>query len=195
MSKQKTISTQEKFLLNLDETDLTTTFKVQKFEFTVGAPSLFEEARITIDTISIAKKMLQTEQYSEFVKDVKIPKLTFSTDETTGQVNTVIEEEPVDLDKINHVAQLLDNILPTTFRNLVQNIAFLNILVKDISVEGKPLYLVVDGKEIHVDSFEKFVLNVRTRGLYLQTLVEELLTKSLDWMENFEISPIEVKNS
>lgn len=191
MAKDKSpLSVEERFFINLDEEQLVHEVEIGGYSFTIGVPSLVEEAQLTLTSLKLASKLLATPAFKEAVEQMRYPSLSVPKNE--GE-SVELQEVPIDLQNLSHVSYALQN-LPNNLLSLLSTVSYLNVLVKEITYRGQKLAVRKEGKDILIDSFVDFFLYIRHKGFTL-TMVEDLLAKALDWLKVVEIEPIEVKNS
>lgn len=196
--KQQVLNAEERFFLNLNE-ELTIDIEYQNFVFTLEVPTLMSEASLSLSTLKAAQALLSQPEYGELVSSLAIPRLIpkpkseENDSKNNGNEELTVKEESLDLKKISHVRYALRNLPEEVVTNL-NNIAYLQLAVKEIRYMGKEFWVQVDGEDIKIDTFNKFFIYVKSKKIRLGTLLDYLLTKYADWLEELEITPQEVKN-
>ena len=156
--KPPVTSQEEKFYLSVGSDELEHEVTYGDFTFIMQIPPLIEEAGLSLSAISLAQNILRNPEYKHLVENLKIPEIDPEAEETT------IIEKPVDLNRIQQVKYAL-TLLPDDFTAVINNMAYLNIVVKDILYKDKPLWVQVDGEDIRIDSFRLFAEYIRKRSI------------------------------
>lgn len=190
-TKKSTFTSEEKFFINLSEQNI---FNIdyQDFQFTLEIPSLLEESALSLSAINAAQIILQNPEYQGLLSKLKYP--TFEeTKQEEGEDDFQLVEKDLDISKLSHVKYAIRN-LPDEFTNTVNNIAYLQLVVKKILYKNQKIWIKNKNEELEINDFINFVSYVKVKNLRVGALTDYLLTRYLDWLENIEVSPQEVKN-
>lgn len=190
-TKKSTFTSEEKFFINLSEQNI---FNIdyQEFQFTLEIPSLLEESALSLSAINAAQIILQNPEYQSLLSKLKYP--TFEeTKQEEGEDDFQLVEKDLDISKLSHVKYAIRN-LPDEFTNTVNNIAYLQLVVKKILYKNQKIWIKNKNEELEINDFINFVSYVKVKNLRVGALTDYLLTRYLDWLENIEVSPQEVKN-
>lgn len=192
--KTDTLPVEDRFFLNLDE-DLTVELTYKDLSFTARPPSLLEEAALSLEVVTVARELLKTSKYQNLIDSITIPRITKNPDaEKDGdQPATLTVEDPINLDNVRHVRYALGH-LPETFVSVVNNIAYMNLLVNSISFGGKEIVVQTEGREVTIQSFLDFVRFFRHRHYPYSEVITSLYQQFNSWSEVTDIGAEEVKN-
>lgn len=189
-NKKEKLPLEERFFLNLND-DISIEVEYEDFTFTLTIPELLAEATVTLGSIRVAQKLLRMPEYSGLVEGIKLPKLELDEDAEEKEVK--VAEIPLDLTRIQHVRYAL-NFFPEEFIDTINNISYLGLAVSSITYHGKEVWVKVDGEDVLIDSFEKFITHIRTKKIRFGRLVDTLIRAYRDWLDAIEVTPQEVKN-
>lgn len=196
---EKVLTSEERFFLNLDQEDLSLEVPIHNFTFKLRIPTMSEESRLSLSSITMVRTALSRPEYAELVNSIKIPTLEQGENvEGQEQVEGETSKKKVafrdpDITKMRDLRFVMRH-LPEEFIITINNIAYLNIVVSDIGYGDKELWVTKNGKETRINTFQKFCDHVTRRNLRLGTVIDRLLNEYQDWVGELEVSPDEVKN-
>lgn len=184
--KQKVLDTEDIFFLNLDE-DLKFYAKASGFDFEMEPLSLYEEASMSMYVMHIAQELLENPEYSPLIDSLEYPDL-----KEDGEV----EFRPIDTKKLSDLKYVI-SYLPSSFASLVDNVAFFNKVVKNITKNGQKIAIRNPNnaeKPIMINTFLDFVKYVKGKNIHLLKILEDLFNQYSEWENATSIDPSEVKN-
>lgn len=185
-SKERTLSVEDVFFVNLDE-DLSVFIHSSGFDFELAPMSLYEEASMAMYVLKIARELLENPEYAPLIESLEYPDL-----KPSGDLDLV----PIDLTKMAHIKYVI-SYLPSSFGNLVDNVAFFNKVVRGITKNGQRIAVRNPNnaeRPIVIYTFLDFIKYIKGKNIHLQQILEELYKQYTDWETNTSVDPIEVKN-
>jgi len=169
--------TKENILLNLDEENFTREMKFGNLTLVVQAPSILEEAKISIKKYDVLRKLYAIDE------DIKGYLESFTISDLKINEEGKLETEKVNFDVNNnqHLEFVFNN-LNTSFQDLVLRLAYLSVVTKQIK----------RNKEVLDVSF----IDLIQRPLGKQRLAElnELVNSIVEWVNSLEVDPFLLKN-
>lgn len=180
MSKDNLEKTKEKLLLNLDEANFVKDFKIGQYVFSVKAPSVLEEAKISIKKYDAIRKLIELdEDFKNYLLTLEVKELKLDED---GKLKT--ETHKLDYNN-NHQLENVFNNINSVYQDLILRLAYLDVVLTGISNSSGEK--IIEGKLIQ--NLDKLVtLNIRLNSL------AELTNSVVEWVKTFEVDPFLLKN-
>ncbi len=175
--KQTLEKAKENLLLNLDEENFTKEMKFGNLTLVVQAPSILEEAKISIKKYDVLRKLYSVD------KDIKEYLEAFTINDLKLNEEGKLETEKVafDINNNQHLEFVFNN-LNSSFQDLVLRLAYLSVVTKQIKRNNEVL--------------EVSFIDLIQRPLGKQRLAElnELVNSIVEWINSLEVDPFLLKN-
>ncbi|MEM3368609.1 MAG: hypothetical protein QXP88_00740 [Thermoproteota archaeon] len=175
--KQTLEKAKENLLLNLDEENFTKEMRFGGLTLVVQAPSILEEAKISIKKYDILRKLYYID------KDIKEYLEAFTINDLKLNEEGKLETEKVAFDVNNnqHLEFVFNN-LNSNLQDLVLRLAYLSVVTKQIKRENEFLDV----------SFVDLIQ--RPLGKQKLSELNELVNSIVDWVNSLEVDPFLLKN-
>ena len=141
------------------------------------APSLADEALVSLRAFNVMKELFSKEELARFVS---------FADEEIENVEEVV------------ASRAAFSLLPSHVTSFLESVAYLDMTITGIEKDGKPIVVVdQNGNEKEINTFVEFLkfATPALTGIHVFNLVNKLVEKVEDWLDTQKISPSEVKNS
>lgn len=175
--KQTLEKAKENLLLNLDEENFTREIKFGNLTLVVQAPSILEEAKISIKKYDILRKLYDVD------KDIKEYLEAFTINDLKLNEEGKLETEKITFDVNNnqHLEFVFNN-LNSSLQDLILRLAYLSVVTKQIK----------RGNEVLDISFVELIQ--RPLGGQRLSELNELVNSIVDWVKSLEVDPFLLKN-
>jgi len=146
----------------------------------VQVPTVWDEGKILFMRLNVFKNLyLSDESLKEFISSSKVPEPYVEE----GQVK--IKQVEFDANNVNHLEFAFDNLTPSSFRELINRLAYLEVVVKEIkNKEG----------EVVKEKLYNLLPLLRASNVHLRDIID-LTDNIMLWVEKFNsVDPFLSKN-
>jgi hypothetical protein len=146
----------------------------------VQVPTVWDEGKILYMRLNVFKNLyLSDESLKEFINSSKIPEPQVED----GKIKT--KQVEFDPNNINHLEFAFDTLTPSSFRELINRLAYLEVVVKEIKN--------TDG-EVIKEKMYNLLPQLKTSNIHLRDIID-LTDNIMVWVEKFNsVDPFLSKN-
>lgn len=154
-------------------------FNLGNLVLKVKVPTIWDEGKILYKRLQVFKNLLSLdEDLKEFIPS-KVPEPYVDN----GEIK--IRQVDFDPNNVNHLEFAFDNLIPNDFREIINRLAYLDVVVKEIRTKDN---------EVIKDKFSNLLPQLQTSNVHLRDIIE-LVDNIMLWVEKINnVDPFLSKN-